>query len=171
MNMKRVMIMIGIAILVIVSILYIKNDSSSGVKVTTEAKKVVEPKEFVKENGKYCFHRLQLATAKEPYRVEEKVVLNIKDGGVVGSKNGTQNGPDMTNGYTGDLAGFIKGEDLELTYSYIVEGSKGKELEVYKFQNDTLVKMHWLLSDKDGVLTPDRVGAPKMIFFQEIKCE
>lgn len=165
--MKKTLIIFAILILAIISAFYFKYSTSPK---EVEVKAVVSPKEIEKEDGRYCFHRLQEATKSEPYRVEEDIILNIKNGSVVGTKSGTQNGPDMTNGYGGDLVGSIKGVDLELTYSYTVEGSKAKELEIYKFQNDSLVKMRWVLEDKGGILTPDKVGVPKMIFYQEGAC-
>lgn len=155
---------IVVLVIICVGVFYLKQDTPLK---QAEVKKTIES---IKD-GKYCFDRLQKATEKEPYEVKEIVVLNIKNGSVVGVKNGTQNGPDMTNGYTGDLSGSIKGVDLELVYSYVVEGSKGKELEIYKFMNDSLVKFFWVLVDKGGVLTPDKIGDPKMIFYQKGECK
>jgi hypothetical protein len=122
-------------------------------------------------DGQYCFSRSQEATTTEPYQVKENIVFNIKGDVVTGTKNGTQNGPDMTNGYTGDLKGSISGNNMELTYSYTIEGSNGKELEVYQFQNGLLIKKRWVLVDEGGVLMPDKIEDPKIIYYTEDKCQ
>ncbi len=122
-------------------------------------------------DGKYCFTRSQKATKEAPYAVEEKVVLDIKGNSITGTKNGTQKGPDMTNGYTGSLSGKREGSNFELTYSYTVEGSKNKELEIYELVEETLVKLRWPLVDKGGVLTPDKTSPPVSIsFYTKEKC-
>jgi hypothetical protein len=126
--------------------------------------------ETLLKDGKYCYSRLQEATTASPYKVKENVILNIKGDIVTGTKTGTQSGPDMTNGYYGDLKGTVRGNTLELLYSYTVEGSNNKELEVYEMQNNSIVKMRWSLIDKNNVLTPDKIGNPQMILYSEEKC-
>lgn len=139
--------------------------------------KSAQPKELVQENeqseivqGQYCFSRFQQATESAPYQVEEHIVLNILDGIVTGTKQGTQSGPDMTNGYQGNLDGTIKENVIEAVYAFTIEGSENKELEVYEMQNDSLVKMRWVLVDDGTMLVPDRTTDPAMIPYMTERC-
>jgi hypothetical protein len=106
--------------------------------------------------------------------VEEHITITIADGQVTGVKTGTQNGPDMTNGYGGTLTGTIDNSLLELTYAYTIEGSQGKELEIYSLELDNLVKNRWSLIDvkKNGenILVPDMIGEPTLITYTKEVC-
>ncbi len=121
-------------------------------------------------DGKYCFNRNQIATKTEPYSSQEHIILNILDNKVIGTKKGNQSGPDMTNGYEGELSGSINNNELELLYSYIIEGSKGKELEIYNIKDNSLIKKRWVLEEKGGVLTPNKKGEPKLISYSKEDC-
>lgn len=121
-------------------------------------------------DGKYCFNYSKDATSTEPYKVKENIILEINGNKVSGTKSGTQNGPDMNNGYTGNLDGTRNVNSLELVYSYIIEGSKNKELEVYEFTNGKLLKNRWPLVEKDGMLIPNKTGEPKIIPYTRINC-
>lgn len=148
-----------------------------------ESPLVVTPEKITLEmpmkDGKYCFHRLQVATETEPYEVEESIILGIKGTAVEGVKTGTQRGPDMTNGYTGKLKGTKDAENnLELVYDYTIEGSNQKELEVYKLNENSIIKMRWPLIEQDtfnekfdkGILVPDKTSEPKMIVYDAEAC-
>lgn len=117
-----------------------------------------------------CFARVQKATPEAPYAVTEHIKLAISNNSVSGTKEGTQSGPDMTNGYQGTLSGVIHGSELELVYSYTVEGSQNKELEVYDLTGDTLVKNRWPLVDQGGILTPDRSSIAALISYTATPC-
>ncbi len=121
-------------------------------------------------DGKYCFSHSKTATDTEPYNIKEEIILNINGEKVLGTKSGTQNGPDMTNGYTGTLEGIKKINNFELLYSYTVEGSQNKELEIYEFSNSSLFKNRYVLVEKDGILMPDKTSEAKMIEYKEIAC-
>src|SRR3989344_203666 len=116
----------------------------------------------IPSTGEYCFTRTQKATKDAPYNVEEHIVLNFDDSRVTGTKRGTQNGPNMNNGYEGTLEGSIIENEMELTYAYTIEGSQNRELEVYTFTNEDLVKKRWALKDKiingKSILVPDYIG-------------
>lgn len=122
-------------------------------------------------NGIRCFYRDQIATKEAPYKVHEDIVLNINEGIITGTKKGNQAGPDMTNGYWGDLNGSVKNNLLELVYSYTVDGSNGKELEVYDLKDNILNRMFWPVTEKNHILTPDRIGEPRIIPYVEKKCD
>jgi len=124
--------------------------------------------------GKYCFVRTEKATVDAPYSVEEHVVLNFDGVKVSGTKRGTQSGPDMTNGYEGTLIGATIDNEMELTYAYTVEGSKNRELEVYTFDKENLIKKRWVLHEGKingvNILLPDYVGEPMLIAYQPEGC-
>ncbi len=112
-----------------------------------------------------------MATKTAPYSVNEKIKIEIMGDKVVGTKIGNQSGPDLTNGYFGDLNGSIKDNILELVYSYTVEGANGKELENYEFQDGSLVKMRWPLISKNKILVPDKTGEPQKQIYNKVLCE
>ena len=129
--------------------------------------------------GKYCFSRSQRATADAPYSVEEHVVFNFAGVKVTGTKIGTmKNGSYMVDGYEGTLEGstISNGDkkEMELTYTYTIEGSKNRELEVYAFFNKNLVKKRWVLKEAkingESILVPDYVGEPKLIMYEFEQC-
>lgn len=122
------------------------------------------------QDGKYCFFRLQNATEEAPYRVEEYMVINIAGNAITGTKAGTQEGPDMTNGYQGYLEGTKEENILELTYSYKVEGSENKELEVYEMTKNMLTKKRWQLKEENGILVPDKTTDPSLIPYGREEC-
>jgi hypothetical protein len=77
------------------------------------------------------------------------------------------------------LKGTIDAENnLELLYEYTIEGSSQKELEIYKLNETSLIKMRWPLvtndtfSDKfdNDTLVPDKTSEPKMIKYNAEEC-
>lgn len=129
---------------------------------------------MIPTSGQYCFVRIQQATETAPYSSEEHVVLNFNGAQVSGTKKGTQVGPDMSNGFEGKLSGAMIEDEIELTYSYTVEGSNGKELEVYTFADKNLIKKRWVLEDKkingENILVPDYVGEPTLYTYTPETC-
>lgn len=142
---------------------------------------VIEVKEFKKEevvvvnkieDGKYCFYRKQLATEAEPYSAEESIVLNILNNIVKGTKTGVQSGPGVSNGFQGSLTGTVENGEIEVVYAYTVEGSNGKETEIYTLEGQDLIKLRYrLIDDFTGHLTPDRTGEPTKIIYSKSNCE
>jgi hypothetical protein len=134
---------------------------------------VVVPKKEVKiADGKYCFYRKQIATEAEPYSSEESVVLNILNNIVTGTKTGVQSGPGVSNGFKGSLTGSVKDGEIEVVYAYTVEGSSGKEVEIYTFEGIDLTKLRYRLIDNfDGELTPDRLDELKRLVYVKSNCE
>lgn len=120
--------------------------------------------------GKNCYSYDQLATKEAPYEVHETLVLNILDDKVTGNKKGNQKGPDLTNGYFGDITGEIKENKLESIFSYTVEGSKGKEKEIYEIKSDKLIKLRYPLKDEKGVLVPDTTFVANSLIYNKIDC-
>ena len=135
---------------------------------------IIEEAPVVVENnldGKFCFSRTQIATEAEPYSVSEKVVLNILGNVVTGTKTGNQSGPDMTNGYEGTLDGLKEGDNLNLVYSFTIEGSQNKEKEIYIFSPEELKKQRYVLKEESGMLVPDMTSEVKIINYIKDNCE
>lgn len=121
-------------------------------------------------NGTYCFAREQAATAEAPYAVSEKVQLTLADGSVQGTKEGTQSGPDMTNGFTGTLNGTYKDEKFTLTYAYTVEGSQNQEVEEYVMDGANLVKLRRPLKEEGDKLVPDQSAEATRLTYTAVDC-
>ena len=106
-------------------------------------------------NGRMCYVYHQPKTTSAPYAVDETVTIDANNALINGTKQGTQNGPDMTNGYTGTLSGKRTGNTINVLFSYTIEGSKNVEQEIYKYVSDGLEKMRYPLVQKKGILVPD----------------
>lgn len=134
---------------------------------------VLPMEEIVVESrdGKYCFVYNHSATEEEPYKTSENVSLEILGDKVSGSKSGTQEGPDMTNGYQGSIEGSIIGNTIEVVFSYVVEGSAGKELEIYELEGDSLKKRHYQLKEGKGMLIPDKEKELESIYYSKVSCK
>lgn len=118
----------------------------------------------------YCFYRDQKATPEAPYAVQEHVQMMITGASVTGTKTGTQSGPDMTNGYQGTLVGEVKDDEIEVVFSYVIEGSAQKELEVYELRSDWLVKKRYTLYENGDVLVPNKTEDPTLIVYKPEVC-
>lgn len=124
----------------------------------------------VKLVGENCYAYDQLATNEAPYEVHETLVLNIEGEKVIGIKNGNQKGPDLTNGYFGNISGEIKDDKIESIFSYTVEGSLGKEKEIYEIKSDKLVKLRYPLKDEKGILVPDTNFVANSLIYNKVDC-
>ncbi len=145
--------------------------SYSQIKVDEYVKQEKKEEIIPLANGEFCYSRLQLATKEEPYKVEESIKLNILNNVISGTKTGIQEGPDMYNGYRGTLEGNYKNNEMELVFAYEIEGSQGKEIEIYKKEGEDLNKLRWELSLTDeGFLVPSRLGEPKIIKYANVNC-
>lgn len=160
--MKKTYLIILIAVILLAGVLYFSDRNKDTEEASVNVSQSVD--------GQYCFSRYQAATDRDPYEVEEHVVLNISGNEVIGKKRGTQNGPDMTNGYEGDLIGSKNGNNLDLIYSFTIEGSKNEELEIYELRTGELVKMRWALKEEGEMLVPDKVGSPTLIHYLKEDC-
>jgi hypothetical protein len=147
---------------------------SIGLFVVFKNKKVPTPVVVAPVAETVCFGRIQEATPAAPYHVEEHIVLTIDGTSVTGTKRGTQAGPDMTNGYEGTLSGSKLDTALELVYAYTIEGSTGKELELYTLGTNELVKKRWVLTEEkrngSTILVPDHKGEPTLITYTKEVC-
>lgn len=121
-------------------------------------------------DGTYCYSRTQEATTEAPYAVQEKVIIATKGNSVNGTKSGTQQGPDMTNGYTGTIIGAKDSFMLDVVFAYTIEGSAQKEQELYLQDEGTLTKFRWPLQEKEGILVPDQINEPSLIIYTQVDC-
>jgi hypothetical protein len=133
------------------------------------------PKEAVQEpvklvDGRQCYTYSHEGTATEPYTVSEFMDINIAGKVVSGTKTGTQNGPDMTNGYQGTLTGTMENNTLNLIYSYTVEGSKNKEKEIYRAGLVGLEKLRYPLVEEGSMLVPDTTKSYQTLTYARVGC-
>jgi len=142
-------------------------------EVKTEDILVTENEEGSEEilNGKFCFDRTQVATDEAPYSAEEYIELNINENMVSGIKNGSQVGPGVSNGYEGTLSGEIVNGTIGVIFSYVIEGSAGKEKEEYILREGDLIKIRYNLVEEDGILTPDKTTEPSEIAYLKSECK
>ena len=119
---------------------------------------------------KLCYERHQAATALGPYKVDEYIVLEQMGTNFVGTKRGTQAGPDMTNGYEGTLTGSERDGLITLIFDYIIEGSEQYEEEMYEMEGGNLVKLRYPLIDTQGVLAPDKTQTPTRVVYEKADC-
>jgi hypothetical protein len=163
MKTKVIILLLVIVLLGVLLFIILKNKEVPAPVVVTPVAETV------------CFGRIQQATPTAPYNVEEHILLTIDGTSVTGTKRGTQAGPDMTNGFEGSLSGSKLDTALELVYSYTIEGSTGKELELYTLGANELVKKRWALEDEvhegSHLLVPDHIGAPTFITYTKEVCQ
>lgn len=123
------------------------------------------------KKGEQCYSYDQVATKETPYSVKEKLEIDFDGVNITGLKTGTQNGPDMNNGYYGYLEGGITGNTINLIFSYSVEGSSNKEKEIYEVNKTGLVRLRYPLVEEAGVLVPDISKEFKTMIYNKVACE
>ncbi len=122
------------------------------------------------KDGRQCYSYAHAATPESPYEVLEVMDLTISGTDVSGTKRGTQNGPDMTNGYDGTISGTLTGNNIDVIFSYIVEGSANKEKELYKVNSTGVEKLRYPLVQKNGMLVPDTTKPFTALSYSRITC-
>lgn len=121
-------------------------------------------------DGEQCYVFSHNATKEEPYTVTEFINITIKGKTITGAKSGTQNGPDMTNGYTGTLLGTLDKDTINTVFSYTIEGSKNKEKEIYKASLMGIDKLRYPLTEGKGILLPDTTKEYKLLHYARVGC-
>lgn len=121
-------------------------------------------------NGKFCFDRTQVATDEAPYSAEEYIEININENIVSGIKKGSQVGPGVSNGYEGTLSGEIQDGIIGVIFSYVIEGSAGKEKEEYVLRDGDLIKIRYNLIEEAGILVPDKTTESSEITYLKSDC-
>lgn len=130
---------------------------------------VVEQNIF-QEDERQCYIYNHEAIKTEPYAVSEFIDINIKGNMVMGTKTGSQKGPDMTNGYTGTIEGNLEGDTITSVFSYVIEGSKNKEKEIYKISKTGIEKLRYPLIESKGILVPDTTKEFKILSYPRVSC-
>lgn len=123
------------------------------------------------KDGRQCYSYSHEATKAEPYSVNEFLDIEINGINVSGTKTGTQEGPDMTNGYGGSITGTIAGNTINALYNYTVEGSENTEEEIYQTSPTGLEKLRYPLIDKNGILKPDTTKKFNLLVYSRVECE
>ncbi len=118
-----------------------------------------------------CFVYNQEATETAPYSVSEEITLSLNGESFSGIKQGTQSGSDMTNGYSGGISGIVKGNNLEGTFTYTVEGSTGLEQELYTLEQNILTKHRYSLVQEGDILIPDMQSEKQDMIYHEKVCQ
>jgi len=121
-------------------------------------------------DGRQCYTYNHEATKDEPYKVNEFIDITISGTKVTGTKRGTQSGPDMTNGYNGTLVGTLDKDTITSIFSYVIEGSSGKEKEIYKTSKTGIDKLRYQLIEKDKMLVPDTTKDFKILSYARVGC-
>jgi hypothetical protein len=131
---------------------------------------VQQPMKLV--DGRQCYTYSHQGTPDAPYTTYELIDMTIAGTKVIGTKRGTQSGPDMTNGYTGTITGTLAGDMINVAFAYIVEGSKNTEQEMYQASLTGIDRLQYPLIDKykDG-LFPDTSKPFKRISYARVGCE
>ncbi len=149
MKKPYVLLSVLIVLLIVLSGFFVvqryKKHSSVPILVDTPS---LEPQEV-------CFSYHQKATTDAPYDVDEFIRIVVENNSVKGTKSGTQFGPDMSNGYMGTLTGIREEKNLQLDFSYTIEGSRNIERELYTQTEDSLIKHRYRLVENKGILVPD----------------
>ena len=124
------------------------------------------------KDGRQCYTYNHEAIKTEPYAVNEFLDMTIKGNVVSGTKTGNQKGSDLTNGYSGTLTGTLSGDTITAVLSYIVEGSSGKEQEIYRARKDQtgVEKLRYPLIEKNKMLVPDITKEFKTMLYARVGC-
>jgi len=129
----------------------------------------IQPNMSLKE-GRQCYTYSHEATTEAPYTVNEVIDISINNKKIVGTKRGTQSGPDMTNGYTGTLVGTLDKNTINAIFSYTVEGSHNQEKEIYRTNKTGLEKLRYQLIDQGGMLVPDTTKEFQIFNYYRVGC-
>ncbi len=121
-------------------------------------------------DGRQCYTYTHDATKDAPYTVNEFLDITIAGTKVTGAKSGAQAGPDMTNGYSGTISGTLANNQITDIYSYIVEGAKNKEKEIYRTSKTGIEKLRYPLVEKNGILVPDTTKDFQILSYARVGC-
>ncbi|MGH7249521.1 MAG: hypothetical protein ACREGC_00960, partial [Minisyncoccia bacterium] len=130
---------------------------------------VVQPN-IILTDGRQCYTYNHEATPDAPYTVNEFMDMTITGKIVTGTKRGTQNGPDMTNGYNGTISGTLQNNVITDLFSYTVEGSQNKEKEIYRTNKVGIEKLRYPLVEENGVLVPDTTKEFQALTYARVGC-
>ncbi len=121
-------------------------------------------------DGRQCYTYSHDATSDAPYATTEFIDMTIAGATVTGTKTGTQSGPDMTNGYTGTITGTLEKNMITDVFSYTIEGSQNKEIEIYRTGKTGIEKLRYQLKEEGGTLVPDMTKEFAVLRYARVGC-
>ncbi|HVY36156.1 MAG TPA: hypothetical protein VG982_02680 [Candidatus Paceibacterota bacterium] len=121
-------------------------------------------------DGRQCYTYTHEATQDAPYTVHEFLDITINGTSVTGTKTGTQEGPDMTNGYRGSFVGTLNNNMIRGIFSATIEGAANKEEEIYKATTTGVEKLRYPLTEKGGIHVPDETQSPTALRYARVEC-
>jgi len=157
----KILIFIGVLLIIAVLVIVLNKNNQQKSEITEPSQ--LTPTEL-------CYHYNQVATKDAPYSADEYISLETIGNKITGSKQGTQNGPDMSNGYQGSLKGTIEDGQITVVFDYEIEGSKNKEQELYIKTDSGLSKKRYPLIEKNKILVPDTTKEFKYLEYKLITC-
>lgn len=131
----------------------------------------IETVKTVQNTEPICFSHETVATEDAPYSVKETIKLLNIQGVITGEKRGTQEGPDMQNGFEGTITGTQVADRISVLYAYTVEGSKNTQEEEYRINGNILEQYRYPLIEKDGILKNDKSKTYDVLIYTKIPCE
>jgi hypothetical protein len=144
--------------------------SSEGTLTVVPAQKIQIQPNITLTDGRQCYTYNHEATKAEPYTVNEFLDITISGKNVTGTKTGTQKGPDLTDGYSGTIIGTLANNMITDVYSYIVEGAKNKEQEIYRTGKTGIEKLRYPLVEGKGMLVPDTTKEFSTMLYARVGC-
>ena len=169
-----ILIIIGIASLctqkIWVSWLVNKILLSEKTTIAVPSTKIISQANIILIDGRQCYTFNHEATKDALYTVNEFIDITIVGTIVTGTKKGTQAGPDMTNGYNGTIVGTLSNNKITDIFSYVVEGSKNKEKEIYRAGKTGIEKLRYPLIEEKGILVPDTTKEPQILLYDRVGC-
>lgn len=136
--------------------------------LTSDVLSITQPTQNTTARICYSYHHT--ATTEAPYTVDEFIDLSITDTNVLGIKQGTQSGPDMSNGYSGTIVGTYDDNTIKGVFTYTIEGSQNSEKEIYAVNPSGLEKLRYPLYNEKGTLVPDVTKPFSVIAYQKVDC-
>lgn len=121
-------------------------------------------------DGRACYAYHQAGTKDEPAAVDEYLDIVSSNALVTGTKTGYPKGPDIWDTYTGTISGTRLNGTVRSEYSYVVEGSKGREEEIYEYVAGGIRKLRYPLSERKGVLVPDTAKPFVAAKYESVDC-
>lgn len=167
--MKKYITIIVVSVLVVILVLiFYKKPFQVIVEAPASNQAQISPVVSAIDRNCYAYH--QEATNEAPYKVDEYIDMVVNGDSVLGTKHGTQVGPDMSNGYDGTLVGDLRNNILTVIFSYVIEGSANSEKEIYSYNANGIEKLRYPLKEEKGILVPDMTQSFNTLTYTKVDC-
>ncbi len=167
---KRLLIAVSILIILIAGYFMIHRKRVDLVVIDPDTHAPVE-QAVTLGDGRQCYVYSHDATADEPYATTDFMDITIAGTSVTGIRRGTQDGPDMTNGYGGTMEGTLSSNTITDVFSYTIEGSKNKEQEIFRVGPTGIEKLRYQLMEGKGMLVPDTTKPYAIQKYARVGCQ